>query len=68
MLARFGFAFAILLATVLAGCGGKAEVKKNEGKLVNTMPSAGGAPGGGAPGAPAKGAAEAPPAIPPLKE
>ena len=69
MLARFGFAFVIVLATVLVGCGGKEEVKKNEGTLVHTMPTAG-TPAGGAPapGAPAAGAANAPPAMPAINE
>lgn len=44
-------------AFFLTGCGGKEEVKKNEGVIVNTMPGAAGAPGGSAPsgGAPGGG-------------
>jgi hypothetical protein len=67
MLARFGFAFTIVLATVLAGCGGKEEVKKNEGTLTNKMPT-GGTPGGPAGGATGAGKSEAPPPIPAIQE
>ena len=70
MLARCSFAFAIALATVFAGCGGKEEVKKNEGKLVNTPPTSVSAPSGGttASGEPAANKAVAPPPIPKINE
>jgi len=52
MLVRFCFYFAIAAFPLLAGCGGKAEVKKNEGKIELVAPVSAGAPGaGGAAGA-----------------
>jgi hypothetical protein len=47
MLARICFVVAIAAFPLLAGCGGKAEVKKNEGKIDLVAPSSEGAVGAG---------------------
>ena len=47
MFARILFAVAIAVFPLLAGCGGKAEVKKNEGKIDLVAPNSAGAPGAG---------------------
>lgn len=47
MPARILFAVAITAFPLLAGCGGKANVKKNEGKIELVAPSSAGAPGAG---------------------
>ena len=62
MPARLRFACAITLAAVLGGCGGKQEVKKNEGTIVNTPPTTTGAPSAGvSPGAPGSDQVKLPP-------
>lgn len=48
------------LFITITGCGGKPEVKKNEGVIVNTMPGAAGGPGGAAPSGGAAGGGAAP--------
>ena len=71
MLARFSFVFAMALTAVLAGCGGKEEVKKNEGTIVNVPPTAAAPPGAPAPttGGPAvTNQAKPPPPIPKINE
>ena len=66
MQARIGFAFAIALVSLLAGCGGKDEVKKNEGKIVNVAPTAATPPGGAAPASGSPAAANQPLPPPPI--
>ena len=48
MVSRVGFAFTLVLAALLAGCGGKSEAKKNVGPVVNTPPTGAANPGAGA--------------------
>jgi hypothetical protein len=58
-----GPVFAIILAVTLIGCGGKDEVKKNEGTFVNTPPTKAGAPAAG------DGANKSqPPPVPPISD
>jgi len=59
MLTRCGLFVVFAMAAFLTGCGGKEEVKKNEGTIVNTPPASVGA--GAAPGAPATNTAKPPP-------
>ena len=71
MLARFGFVFALALMVALAGCGGKEEVKKNEGTIVNVPPTAAVPPGGASPktsGPAATNQTKPPPPIPKINE
>lgn len=69
MQARFGFLLTVVVAAFLAGCGGKEEVKKNEGTIVNVAPTAASPPGGGADsGAPAPNQPLPPPPIPKINE
>jgi hypothetical protein len=71
MLARFGFVLAMALMVVLAGCGGKEEVKKNEGTIVNVPPTPAAPPGGASPktsGPAATNQTKPPPPIPKINE
>ena len=70
MLARFSFVFAMALMAGLAGCGGKEEVKKNEGTIVNVPPTPAAPPGGAGPKtvAPATNQTKPPPPIPKINE
>ena len=71
MLARFSFALAMALMAALAGCGGKDEVKKNEGTIVNVPPTAAAPPGGAGPKTSGPGATnqtKPPPPIPKINE
>ena len=71
MLARFSFVFAMALMAALAGCGGKEEVKKNEGTIVNVPPTAAAPPGGAGPKTSGPGATnqtKPPPPIPKINE
>ena len=55
MRTRFTWMAAALMVVALAGCGGKDEVKKNEGTIVNTPPASAKAPSRDAPGGTASG-------------
>lgn len=64
MVVRIFSVLTLTTALVFTGCGGKDEVKKNEGVIVNTMPGAASGPGGPAPGGgppPTSNSATAPP-------
>ena len=70
MLARCSFVFAMALTAALAGCGGKEEVKKNEGTIVNVPPTPAAPPGGASPttSGPATNQTKPPPPIPKINE
>jgi hypothetical protein len=71
MLARFSFVLAMALMAALAGCGGKEEVKKNEGTIVNVPPTPAAPPGGASPktgGPAATNQTKPPPPIPKINE
>jgi len=68
MLNRCGFVVVITVAAFLTGCGGKEEVKKNEGTIVNTPPTAVSGSAGTTSGAPATNKANPPPPIPKIVE
>lgn len=56
----------LLLTLAIVGCGGKEEVKKNEGQIVSTPPTSAPGPGGTIQDGGAK--EVSPPPIPPINE
>ena len=68
MLARYSLVFAITLIVLLAGCGGKEEVKKNEGPIVNVPPTSSPVSGGPSGAAVPGNVSTPPPPIPKINE